>query len=215
MLELILRNNLSILRLLNLIFWILLVKKIKFSGTNLFVIKSFIVLFVIFTFWNLMMILSDKKGAVYLFFWAVTSMYEIYFIISTLLKLSNQDYSFLSLIISGLLSLPIAFAAILAFKTKSYRPVNNVDFYCIIFLAVLSAVNLRFILTKVSFVKNIESFFIFSGFIMYFGLHILATNTTIFDFLKNWDFVQNATMISLIYWLGSVLLAWKIRSKHM
>jgi len=215
MLELILRNNLSILRLLNLIFWILLVKKIKFSGTNLFVIKSFIVLFVIFTFWNLMMILSDKKGAIYLFFWAVTSMYEIYFIISTLLKLSNQDYSFLSLIISGLLSLPIAFAAILAFKTKSYRPVNNVDFYCIIFLAVLSAVNLRFILTKVSFVKNIESFFIFSGFIMYFGLHILATNTTIFDFLKNWDFVQNATMISLIYWLGSVLLAWKIRSKHM
>jgi len=162
-----------------------------------------------------MMILSDKKGAIYLFFWAVTSMYEIYFIISTLLKLSNQDYSFLSLIISGLLSLPIAFAAILAFKTKSYRPVNNVDFYCIIFLAVLSAVNLRFILTKVSFVKNIESFFIFSGFIMYFGLHILATNTTIFDFLKNWDFVQNATMISLIYWLGSVLLAWKIRSKHM
>jgi len=215
MLELILHHNLGILRLLNLIFWIILIKKIKFSGINLFIIKSFIYLFAIFTFWNLMMILSGGKGEIYLFFWAVTSMYEIYFIISSLLKLSNRDYPFLSLIIAGLLSLPVAFAAILAYTSRSYRPVNNIDFYCIIFLAVLSAVNLRFILTKVSFVENIESFFIFSGFIMYFGLHILATNTTIFDFLKNWDFVQNATMISLIYWLGSVLLAWKIRSKHL
>ena len=215
MIETIIQYNLGILRLLNLIFWIILIKKIKFSGTNLYIIKSFIYLFTIFTVWNLMMILSGGKAEVYLFFWAITSMYEIYFIISSLLKLSNRDYSFLSLIITGLLSLPVVIASILAYTARSYSPVNNVDFYCSIFLAIIAVLNLRIILIKVSFVENIESFFIFSGFVMFCGLHILATNTTIFDLLKNWDFVQNATMISLFYWLGSVFLAWKIRSKHL
>jgi hypothetical protein len=46
-------------------------------------------------------------------------------------------------------------------------------------------------------------------------LHILASNTFTLGFLENWNFGQNATIVSLIFWLGSTFFIWKIRSKHL
>ena len=62
---------------------------------------------------------------------------------------------------------------------------------------------------------NIESFFIYTGFALYFGLHILASNTVSLNFRQYWFFAQYATLISLIYWTGSVFFIWKIKSKHL
>ncbi len=62
---------------------------------------------------------------------------------------------------------------------------------------------------------NIESFFIYTGFALYFGLHVLASNTVSLNFRYYWFFAQYATLISLIYWIGSVFFIWKIKSKHL
>ncbi|MCK4653192.1 MAG: hypothetical protein KAU01_01980, partial [Candidatus Cloacimonetes bacterium] len=106
-------------------------------------------------------------------------------------------------------------ATILSYTHRSYNPINTTDFYNIIILMLGTVIILRNLLSQESFLENIEAFFIFSGFILYFGLHILASNTLSLGFLENWNFGQYATMISLIYWLGSIFFIWKIRSRHL
>ncbi|MCF7814515.1 MAG: hypothetical protein K9N40_08550 [Candidatus Cloacimonetes bacterium] len=112
------------------------------------------------------------------------------------------------------LAIPSTLAAILSFVQKSYSPINTTDFFNIILLLLGTMIILRKLLASDMFINNIESFFIFSGFALYFCLHILASNVISLGFLENWNFGQYATTISLIYWLGSVFFIWKIRSKH-
>lgn len=114
-----------------------------------------------------------------------------------------------------ILSTPVILAAVLSQLKRTYNPINTTDFYNIILLLCGTVVILRNILSIGSFVDNIESFFIYTGFALYFGLHILATNTVSLNFRHYWFFGQYATLISLIYWVGSVFFIWKIKSKHL
>lgn len=205
------------LRVFTLIFWFLLFLKGKFQGHNLQAIKYFVIFQGIFILWNIFMILSDKSRIVYLIFWAIISIYELFFIIKILFAILNaqKTHSEIFNITISILAVPIILATILSYTHRSYNPINTTDFYNIIILMLGTVIILRNLLSQESFLENIEAFFIFSGFILYFGLHILASNTLSLGFLENWNFGQYATMISLIYWLGSIFFIWKIRSRHL
>jgi len=211
MIDIIIFHQLAILRVLNLVFWFYLYKKSNITGLNRAAVKHFVIYLVLFTVWNILMIVTENSGRVYLFFWAITSIYQLYFILTILFKLAGWNYVWLEIIIP---TLPTALAAILSFKYSNYQPVNIIDFFNSLILLTSSVLILRYILLKKSFVENIETIFIFSGFILYFGLHILASNILTFDFLKYWSFGKNATLIGFIYWIGSIVCIRKIRYRY-
>ncbi|MBN1327093.1 MAG: hypothetical protein JW996_04005 [Candidatus Cloacimonetes bacterium] len=162
------------------------------------------------------MMVTSRSNIVYILFWSLVSIYELFFVLITLFRLARakKDYSDIFVIIVAILAIPIILAAILTWTNRSYSPINTTDFYNLILLTLGSILILRSLLLQESFLDNIESFFIFSGFTLYFGLHILASNALSIDFMKNFNFGKYANLISLIFWLGSVFLVWKIRSKH-
>lgn len=209
----------AILRVLTLIFWFLLFRKGKFQGLNSLSIRFFIIFQGIFVLWNILMVLSDKSNIVYLIFWAIISVYELFFIINIMFKTLNttKSHSEIFIITISILAIPIILAAILSYTNRNYNPINTTDFYNIILLMLGSVIVIHNLLSRESFLENIESFFIFSGFTLYFGLHILASNAFLLSvkLIGYWNFAQYATLISLIYWLGSIFFIWKIRSRHL
>jgi len=211
MIDFIILHKLGILRVLNLAFWFYLYKKNNITGLNKDAVKYFVSYLALFTFWNVLMIVSNNSGRVYLFFWAITTLYQFYFILTILFKLAGWNYVWIEIIIPAL---PTTLAAILSFKYANYQPVNIVDFFNLIILLTSSVLIIRYILLKKSFIEYIESIFIFSGFVLYFCLHILASNILTFDFLKYWSFGKNATLIGFIYWIGSIVCIQKIRSRY-
>ncbi|OPX28926.1 MAG: hypothetical protein B1H06_02370 [Candidatus Cloacimonas sp. 4484_143] len=211
----------SILRIIALILWWILLKKHKFESTNRLSIIYFISFFGIFILWNFSMIISKylfgKSNEVYLVFWVIASVFELFFITKILfLTLSpSKPNSDIFPITVSVITIPIILAAILSYTNRSYNPINTTDFFNIILLLLGTIVILRNLLIGENFLNNIESFFIFSGFALYFVLHILASNSFSLGFLENWNFGKYATIVSLIYWLGSLFFIWKIRSRHL
>ncbi|MFO7895991.1 MAG: hypothetical protein R6U84_03580, partial [Candidatus Cloacimonadales bacterium] len=111
--------------------------------------------------------------------------------------------------------IPVILAGILASLRWDYKPINITDFNAQLLLILGSIWILKNILSRDDFLQNIESFFIFSGMIMLFALHVLASNSQLFGFLKNWHVANSATIVSQIFWLGGVFTSWKIRSKYL
>jgi len=206
-------HGLGVLRFVNFVLWLFLALKFKYRNLNRFVVYGFTMILGIFTIWDILMIVTNRSGEIYLFFWTVISISEFYVFIYTFFKMVklNLDNYFPLIII--FVSIPIIFTTILSFFYKSYIFLNKVDFISILILAIIGAINLRFILFTKKFVDFSESFLIFSGFILYFGLQILTSNSAMFNFLGSWYIAQNATLISLLFWIGSALLVWKLRSK--
>ncbi len=211
MIDFIIFHHLGILRVLTLAFWFYLYKKSKITGLNRDAVKYFVNYLALFTVWNILMIVTENSGRVYLFFWTIISIYQLYFVLTILFKLAGWNYVWLEIIIPAL---PTTLAAILSFKYSNYQPVNIVDFFNSLILLTSSVLILRYILLKKSFVENIETIFIFSGFVLYFILQILASNIMTFDFLKYWSFCKNATLIGFIYWIGSIVCIRKIRYRY-
>ncbi len=203
--------HLAIFRALNLFFWSYIYRKSTLTGINRKSVKYFVNLLALFTVWNILMIVSERSGTVYLFFWAIISIYELYLVITILFKLAGWNYARFAIAISAL---PIVLGAILSLKYKNYQPINTVGFFNAIILVIGSVLILRHLLLKKPFIENIETFFIFSGLILYLVLHVLSSNIQTFGLLKNWVFCQNATLIGLIYWLGSIVCIRKIRYKY-
>ncbi len=210
----------AFLRICTLVCWLFILKKSSYKGINTITIKYFMGFLGIFIFWNISMIFSKvffrQAVIVYLFFWVIVSIYEFIFIIKILFISFNakKKHSEILTITISVLAIPIILSAILCVTTKSYNPINTTDFYNILLLMLCTIIIMYNLLSQKNFIENIESFFIFSGFVLYFGLHILASNAISLDFLQNWNFGQYATLISLVYWLGSTFVIWKIRSKH-
>ncbi|MFC1898357.1 hypothetical protein ACFLYJ_02175 [Candidatus Cloacimonadota bacterium] len=197
-----------------------MLKKHRYTGINLSTIRLFIIFLGIFIIWNLTMITARsfnlRTNLIYLFFWATVSIFELYLVAKILFTIlsDKKKHSDIFYITMSILAIPIILAAILSYTHRSYNPINTTDFYNIILLLLGTVIILRKLLSNEMFLQNIEAFFIFSGFALYFCLHILASNTFSLGFLDNWNFGQNATIVSLIYWLGSIFFIWKIRSKH-
>jgi len=212
MIDFIIFHRLGILRVLNLLFWFYVYKKSDLTGLNREAVKYFVYYLAVFTLWNILMIVSEYSGRVYLFFWAIVSIFELYIVITILFKLAGWNYARFAI---GIPALPTILGVTLSLKYGNYQPVNIVDFFNSLILMTGSTLILRHLLLKKPFIENIETFFIFSGFTMYFGLHILASNIVAFGPLKNWVFAQNATLIGLIYWLGSIICIRKIRYRYL
>ncbi|MDO9576480.1 MAG: hypothetical protein Q7J16_01210 [Candidatus Cloacimonadales bacterium] len=162
------------------------------------------------------MVLLGRSNVTYIIFWIIASIFELFFVTKILFLIlsDKKKHADIFYITMSVLAIPIILAAILSYTNRSYNPINTTDFYNIILLLLGSVIILRKLLTTDMFIHNIETFFIFSGFVLYFCLHILASNIVSLGFLDNWNFGQNATIVSLIYWLGSIFFIWKIRSKH-
>ena len=211
----------AILRPIVFICWLLLYKNITKSKLTSINIKLFMGFLLIFIIWNIFAIFSSGNPQlaryVYLFFWVVATIFEFYMILKSLLLslILDKNQNKMLVVILLILSTPVILAAVLSQIKRTYNPINTTDFYNIILLLCGTVVILRNILSIGSFVDNIESFFIYTGFALYFGLHILATNTVSLNFRHYWFFGQYATLISLIYWVGSVFFIWKIKSKHL
>ena len=212
----------AIMRPIVLIGWFLIYKK-KTEDSKLtnFSFKMFIIFLMIFIIWNMLAILfSDKTNLaryIYLFFWVVVTIFEFFIIVKALFISLNLEESQnrILIIILLILSIPVILAAVLSHTKKTYNPINTTDFYNMILLLFGTVLILKNILSNEIFVDNIESFFIYTGFALYFGLHILASNTVSLNFRYYWFVAQYATLISLIYWIGSVYFIWKIKSKHL
>ena len=185
-----------------LICWFLIYKK-KTGESKLtdFSFRMFMMFLLTFIIWNTLAILFSENTNlaryIYLFFWVVVTIFEFFIIVKALFISLNLEKSQnkILIIILLILIIPVILAAIL-----------------LLFGTVLILKN---ILSNEIFVDNIESFFIYTGFALYFGLHILASNTVSLNFRYYWFFAQYATLISLIYWIGSVYFIWKIKSKHL
>ncbi len=211
-----------ILRPIVLFCWILVYfKKSGDSNLTKYNIKSFMIFLLIFIIWNIFAILFSKNTIlaryIYLFFWAIATIFEFFIILKALFISLNLEKSqnTIFIIILFILSIPVILAAVLSHTKRTYNPINTTDFYNMILLLFGTVMIIRNILSINFFVDNIESFFIFTGFALYFGLHILASNTISLNFRHYWFFAQYATLISLIYWIGSVFFIWKIKSKHL
>ncbi len=211
-----------LMRPIVLICWFLVYKKqSRDSKFTDFSIKMFLAFLLIFIVWNFFALLfSDHivfSRTLYLFFWALVTIFEFYVILKAIsislgLERSQNRIIIVTLVI---LATPVILAAVLAHTKRTYNPINTTDFYNMILLLFGTVFILRNILSIGSFVDNIESFFIYTGFALYFGLHVLASNTVSLNFRYYWFFAQYATLISLIYWIGSVFFIWKIKSKHL
>ncbi len=210
-----------IMRPIVLIGWFLIYKKSGDSQLTNYHIRMFMMFLLIFIIWNFFAILfSDNTNLaryIYLFFWATATICEFFIIVKALFISLNLEKSQNKILIMILLilSIPVILAAVLSHTKKTYNPINTTDFYNMILLLFGTVLILRNILSNEIFVDNIESFFIYTGFALYFGLHILASNTVSINFQYYWFFAQYATLISLIYWIGSVFFIWKIKSKHL
>ena len=158
MIDSIISYKLPIFRALNLLLWLYIYKKSGLTGLNKETVKYFVYYLAVFTLWNILMIVSERSGRVYLFFWAIISIYELYLVITILFKLAGWDYAWFAIVIPAL---PIIFGAILSLKYRSYQPVNTVDFFNRLILMIGSILVLRHLLFKKPFIKNIEAFFIF------------------------------------------------------
>ncbi len=194
-------------------------KKTAYTYLTSFSLKYFIGFFLIFIIWNIFAFSFSSNilvaRLIFLFFWILISIYEFYYILKALFLSFNAEkkHNDIFIITLSVLAIPVILAAILCHTNKTYNPVNTTDFYNMILLMLGTVIVLKNLLSYESFIENIESFFIYSGFVLYFGLHILASNVIPFGFRQNWFFAQYATLISLIYWLGSVFFIWKIRSR--
>jgi len=211
-----------LMRPIVLICWFLVYKKqSRDSKFTDFSIKMFLAFLLIFIVWNFFALLfSDHLNFsryLYLFFWALVTIFEFYVILKAIsislgLEKSQNRVIIVTLFI---LATPVILAAVLSHIKRTYSPINTTDFYNMILLLFGTVFILRNILSIGSFVDNIESFFIYTGFALYFGLHVLASNTISLNFQHYWFFAQYATLISLIYWIGSVFFIWKIKPKHL
>jgi len=210
-----------IMRPIVLIGWFLIYKKSGDSKLTNYHIRIFMIFLLIFIIWNTLAILFSENTNlaryIYLFFWVVVTIFEFFIIVKALFISLNLEKSQNKILIIILLMLiiPVVLAAILSHTKKTYNPINTTDFYNMILLLFGTVLILKNILSNEIFVDNIESFFIYTGFALYFGLHILASNTVSLNFRYYWFFAQYATLISLIYWIGSVYFIWKIKSKHL
>jgi len=204
------------LHVVNLCGWCFLYKKIPLKDQNRFVVRYFVIFFGLMIIWNLFMYASKRSPVVYIIFWSIVSIFELFYVLTVIFVLAKarKNYSELYIIIISILAIPIILSALLSYTNRSYNPVNASDFYNSILLILGSILILRSVINCHPFVDNIESFFIFSGFILYFGLHILASNALSIDFLQKFNFATYASFISLLYWFGSIFLIWNFRSKH-
>jgi hypothetical protein len=130
-------------------------------------------------------------------------------------KLETSYYYLILLPILAVISMPVIISAFLTFNLENFNILNTADFYYLIILMLGCVYILYHNLKQEDFIENIETFFIFSGFILYFSLNILLQNVLLLDHIRFWGFSQFATLLSQIYWLGSVFIIWKIRSKHL
>lgn len=220
MIEFIQQYGTALLRPLVIIGWIFIYKKnTVYTYLTSFSLKYFIGFFLIFIIWNIFAFSFSSNilvaRLIFLFFWILISIYEFYYILKALFLSFNAEkkHNDIFVITLSILAIPVILAAILCHTNKTYNPVNTTDFYNMILLMLGTVIVLKNLLSYESFIENIESFFIYSGFVLYFGLHILASNVIPFGIRQNWFFAQYATLISLIYWLGSVYFIWKIRSR--
>ena len=185
------------------------------------VIHHFLFLFVIFqglfVSWNFAMKIFDRSPLIYILFWAIVIIFELFYVlyIMTYRKLETSYYYLILLPILAVISMPVIISAFLTFNLENFNILNTADFYYLIILMLGCVYILYHNLKQEDFIENIETFFIFSGFILYFSLNILLQNVLLLDHIRFWGFSQFATLLSQIYWLGSVFIIWKIRSKHL
>jgi len=206
----------AIIRIVILLSWLFIYKKGTFETNNKYTILMFIMFLGIVTFSNMIMVVSARSPLVYIFFWALVMIFELFYISSLLFKLARarKKYSEIFIITLSVLAIPIILSAILTYTNHSWDPINTTDFYNQILLFIGSILVIRSLLAQDSFVDYIESFFIFAGFILYFGGTLLSTNPMVFNYLGNWGLGKFANFISLIFWLGSSFTVWKIRSRY-
>ena len=199
-----------------LIAWFFVYSKGKFEPYNGYAIRMFLIFLAVISISNGLMFLTARSPLVYIFFWALVMIFELFYISSLLFKLARarKKYSEIFIITLSVLAIPIILSAILTYTNHSWDPINTTDFYNQILLFIGSILVIRSLLAQDSFVDYIESFFIFAGFILYFGGTLLSTNPMVFNYLGNWGLGKFANFISLIFWLGSSFTVWKIRSRY-
>lgn len=177
----------------------------------------FILFHSLFILWNMAMKVTGRSPLIYVVFWCLIIIFELCFIIYIITyKKINQNYQSIVIgLLLALFSMPAIISAFLTFNLRNFSILNTADFYYLILL-VLGCIYILYItLRETSFLDNIETFFIFSGFALYFSLDLLLQNVLMLDYSKFWSIRQFSTILSQVYWLGSVIIIWKIRSKHL
>ena len=211
----------ALLRFAVLVLWLIYFLHIDLNEKSHKIVRYFVIYLSIFTIWNIIMILSqfisaDFNRISFLVFWSLVNLFELYMIINVIFLFSNipLKYTELKYLVLSIFSIPIILAPILTWTYKSYAPVNTMDFYNLILFMMGTIYIEKMVLFSSDFPVFIEVFFIYAGFTLDFGLHILASNVISINFIGNYNFSQFATLVSLIFWIGSVFFIWKIRSKH-
>jgi len=210
----------TILRIFNILCWFayLLIcnrdHNFKFRST---LITLFIIFQGLSVSWNFAMKIFDRSPIIYILFWSIVIIFELFYVlyIITFRKLNINSYYLIILSILAVISMPVIISAFLTLHLENFGILNTTDVYYLIILMLGCIYILYHNLKQEDFIENIEIFFIFSGFVLFFSLNILLQNVLMFDYSRFWSFRQFSTILSQIYWLGSVFIIWKIRSKHL
>ena len=201
------------LRILCFIGWLIIAKRYSKSVLDRQVSIYFMLYVGIYIIWSTLMIFTDYSYVVYLVFWVLISVFKFYFFVTTLSEIFKWE-KFLTLLSTFFLLIPTIVASILSYFQESYYSLNTMDFYNKIFFLFVSIIILHKILKNVFFIHNLKSFFIFSGFVLYFSLHIVGRVLLMYG--QDWQFNKTANLISLFFWLGSTFFIWNInKSKHL
>ncbi|MBT6994658.1 MAG: hypothetical protein HN952_06880 [Candidatus Cloacimonetes bacterium] len=203
----------GLLRIICLTVWAIISNKQTESNFSDKIGKYFIDYLALYVVWNLFMIFTNFSGNVYLVFWSLVNILKFIFFIKIIVELFSWEKWIASIVIL-LLMIPSIFASVFSYMRDDYYPLNTIDFYNKILFLVLSIVILSNILKSESFVQNLKAFFIFSGFVLYFGLHIVGRVLLMYG--QDWQFNKMANLVSLFFWLGSTFFIWNIKkSKHL
>ncbi len=153
-------------------------------------------------------LLFSSSPYLYLASWGMVIVVEIFCVSAYAFKL-RKGKSFTFCLVFILLF--VCFGVYLSIISKSYNPMNFLDFTENIYLFIGSA----FILVRIAkygrFYEELDAFFIFFGMLIYAFLHALSSSILSLNPFKYFDFAYLSTLITMLYW--SAVIPWTRRVK--
>jgi len=209
MLEFLNHHKLAIINILLFNIWLYIYNKKKLRGLNKYGVLYFLSYLFIFILWDFFMIVSNNNPTIYLIFWTFIRIYEIYFAIYFIKKLTELEFiPFIGL----LLIVSVLPGPILSKIYLSYQPLIIFDFINSFTLVIIFMIVLYLLITK-NFLSNyLETVLIITGMILFFSLSLITSNILSFGFLKYWSIIINSVIITQIFWVGSGIWILKVKS---
>jgi len=169
------------------------------------VIAMLIIYIEILILFDIVMILSQASNIVYIIFFTLIIIYEMFMLMRINSLLIGKKFHF-GIVFSAMVFLAL-FACGMSFFTKSFEPLNIVDFWTLIvkISACLLIIGIIVLRKMTLLLDNIETVSIVACFSVFYMLQLLESCFSFFNYLTDWDFNQLTLLLLLALLLWSPL----------